>query len=155
MKRIIGLLVLVFVLVMSFPHIALAQDTFPTVPDSTVSTVQLWMIAFGILTTVIASLMRLLPVQDLPDLTKKCIVVVISLILAAVGLAVQNDLFPEVYVKAFLTILIVASGIYSLLGRSIQNSMAGVKTISVTNDAAGKQAVAKMAAQGVVADPGH
>jgi hypothetical protein len=130
-----------------------AQGVYPTYPDSTVDTVQLWMVAFGILTTVIASIMRSSYVGDLPDLTKKLVVVLISILLAALGLGVQNHLFPEALVKSSLTILIVASGIYALLGKTIQDQVAGVKTIAVKKE--DLSVVKSVAPTGAIVDPGH
>lgn len=156
MKRTLSLILAVMIMALAFPSIALAQDVFPVIPDNTVSVVQLWMVAFGIITTALASLMRFISVQgspmhDLPDIAKKLIVVVISLVLAAIGLAVQNDFFPETYVRAALTILIVASGVYALIGKTIQDQVAGVKTIAVVKSANVDRGIA--ASQ--VVDPGH
>lgn len=153
--RFLGILLAVMIIFFAWPHIALAQTDPPLTPDDTVSTVQLWMIVFGIATTAIASLMRLLPMQDLPDLTKKLIVVGISLVLATIGLAVQNQLIPETLLRATFTILITASGMYALLGKTIQDQMAGVRTVAVTDTALGRDAIKKMEVEGVVADPGH
>lgn len=133
-QRVGRLAVAVAMLLMVFHATAtartLAQTDFPASPDDTASVVQLWMVAFGILVTVLAGLFKLAP-KDLPDLTKKAIVVVASLVLAAIGLAVQQNLFPESLVRAALNILIVSSGIYALFGKMLINSVAGEKSITV------------------------
>ena len=94
------------------------------IPPATVSTNALWLIVYGLIVSLISSLIIKLPPNFTPW-QKRGIVAAVSAGLAAVSLAYAGQLDTADWARTWLVVFIVASGIYTVLSRPIADLATG------------------------------